>query len=125
VFEELAWFGGFSTWFIGSDLEHSYRVIDKPAQYTIANWYEANPTTDTTAPANVTGTSKVSTDTTATLSWVNPTATDFSHVNIYRDNEYIGATASGSFADAGLVVNETYQYLLTSEDVAGNESAGV
>src|SRR5690606_13605418 len=78
VFEELAWFGGFCTWFIGSDLEHSYRVIDKPSQYTIANWYEANPTTDTTAPANVTGSSKVSTDITATLSWVNPTATHFS-----------------------------------------------
>lgn len=81
-------------------------------------------TADTTPPANVTGLSESSTNTTITLNWTNPSDIDFNHCNIYRDGTKVGQTSSTSFTDMDLLGATNYSYKVTSVDNTGNESSG-
>ena len=65
-----------------------------------------------------------------TLTWVNPTVSDFDLVEIYRNNTNNSSTASligvlrGSlFVDSPLGINQKYYYWLKSVDRTGNKSA--
>ncbi|PGK52226.1 hypothetical protein CN918_31030 [Priestia megaterium] len=59
-----------------------------------------------------------------TLSWSNPTSTEFDSVNIYRDGVKIGQITSNSFTDTNLQSDVTYTYTLSIVDERGRESEG-
>lgn len=87
---------------------------------------------DTTAPAVPTALAATSGINTITLSWVNPTDSDFSNVKILRKTTGAYAqiaTVSGgpglaaSFSNGGLAANTQYFYRIKSVDFSGNQSA--
>lgn len=82
--------------------------------------------TDTTPPAEVTSLAETHGFTTANLTWVNPTTSDFSHVRILRNGVQIATNQTGtSYADSGLATGTQYTYLLKTVDTTGNQSTGV
>ncbi len=82
-------------------------------------------TSDTTAPtvpANLSGTSTLSTQ--VSLSW--GASTDNIGVAGYRvsrNSVQVGTTASTTFVDTGLIASTTYSYTVAAFDAAGNVSA--
>jgi chitodextrinase len=85
----------------------------------------ADPTPDIVAPAEVTNLTETHTDTTATLSWTNPTDTDLDNINIYRDSVLIHSELVETFQDTGLTPVTAYAYSIKTVDTSGNESDGV
>jgi chitodextrinase len=80
---------------------------------------------DTTPPGEVTNLAETHTDTTADLTFTNPTDADFSHVKVYRDTVLVGDNiTTGSFSDTGLTSGSSYTYKVTTIDTLGNESLG-
>lgn len=87
---------------------------------------------DTTAPAEVKDPKATAGDTKVTLSWTNPTDSDFNGVEVYRseDTKSIGskvkttAKADTSYEDTGLTNGKVYYYTFKSVDATGNVSAG-
>lgn len=88
---------------------------------------------DTTPPANPTSVTATAGIEKVTLSWVNPTDTDFNHIAIYRSTvsgevgTKIGQTAAVAtiiYEDTGLTAGTVYYYTLRSVDNLNNESVG-
>jgi hypothetical protein len=85
-----------------------------------------DPPPDTTPPSEVTNLSESHTDTTIDLSWTNPTDSDFSHCNVYRDGSLVQSNVTSvSYGESGLLDNTSYTYKITTVDSTGNESTGV
>ena len=82
-------------------------------------------TADITPPAEVTNLSGTHTETTVSLTWINPTTSDFNHANVYRNSSLLGNSAGGSYSDSGLVGGTSYTYKVTTVDNSGNESTGL
>ncbi|MBI2263281.1 carboxypeptidase regulatory-like domain-containing protein [Candidatus Berkelbacteria bacterium] len=89
----------------------------------------ANP--DTTAPSAPTDIKATAGDAKVTLSWTNPTNSDFDHINIYRSTTSgtLGSkikSTSGktitSHEDTGLTNGTTYYYTVKAVDTSSNES---
>lgn len=89
-----------------------------------AGYYSVTPTSvsftiSQIAAVNLTGTAVQNT---ALLDWEYPTTTfQIDHYNIYKDSVYIGRVA-GTFATIAVVVAGTYEFVITSVDIVGNES---
>lgn len=87
---------------------------------------------DTTPAAEVKDAKATAGDTKVTLSWTNPTDSDFDSVEIYRstatttigDKIKTTAKADTSYDDTGLTNGTAYYYTFKSRDTAGNVSAG-
>lgn len=81
---------------------------------------------DTTAPDEVSNLAETHTDTSATLTWTNPTNQDFAYTNIYKDGvlivEQLHAT---TWSDSGLTSSTPYTYTIKTVDMVGNESLGM
>ena len=90
------------------------------------------PPSDRTPPDDVTNLVVTSGDRVVTLTWANPKATDFDHVQISRSTTDIGAEPqivyrgnAPSFRDKGVQNGVEYRYIVTAVDKSGNDSAGV
>jgi hypothetical protein len=84
----------------------------------------ASTTTDTTPPGEVTGLSETHTDTEVTLSWTNPTDSDFSKVKLYKDGAFVAEGSLTSYIFSGLMPSTSYTFEVTTVDSSGNESLG-
>jgi len=84
---------------------------------------------DTTAPSAPTSVSSTGEFEQSTVSWTNPTATDFSHVDVYGSNSsgsgysLIGKSGGTTFTEANLSTGVTRYYKLKAVDFTGNQSA--
>jgi len=84
---------------------------------------------DTTAPSPPTSVSSTGEFEQSTVSWTNPTATDFSHVDVYGSNSsgsgysLIGKSGGTTFTEANLSTGVTRYYKLKAVDFTGNQSA--
>jgi HYR domain len=106
-------------------------VLPKPAQGTTPPLLP--PSRDNKPPANVTGVTAKSGDARVTLTWTNPTDSDFDHTEISRTTQ-TGFKATGtvvyrgtgtSFTNRGLRNGVEYRYVIATVDKTGNASAGV
>ena len=83
---------------------------------------------DTTAPSAPTSVSAKDEFEQATVSWVNPTVDDFSHVDVYGSNSsgsgfaLIGKSAGTTFTEPELGTGVTRYYKLKAVDYTGNAS---
>lgn len=88
---------------------------------------------DTTAPSEPTGVSSADkkSDGAVTITWTNPTDSDFNQVNIYRSTNpgTLGdkihtttAVTTTTYEDTGLTNGTIYYYTVRAVDVSGNES---
>lgn len=84
-------------------------------------------TADSTAPDEVVNLSGSATTDTISLSWENPTNSDFSHVNLYyNDGTVIATNVTGTTYDiTGLASDTSYTIVVKTVDTTGNESTGV
>jgi Domain of unknown function (DUF4959) len=83
---------------------------------------------DITPPGNVTGLTATPKNGAVQLNWTNPTDSDFSALNIYRDGQKVVYKLSSEFDSrlmSGLINGETYNFKVTTVDNDGNESSGV
>ena len=84
---------------------------------------------DTTAPSAPTSVSSTGEFEQVTVSWTNPTATDFSRVDVYGSNSsgsgysLIGKSGGTTFTEANLSTGVTRYYKLKAVDYTGNQSA--
>lgn len=93
-------------------------------------YLSASPTSaiDTTAPSAPTSVSAKDEFEQATISWVNPTVDDFSHVDVYGSNSsssgfaLIGTSAGTTFTEPELGTGVTRYYKLKAVDYTGNAS---
>jgi len=90
------------------------------------------PPTDRTPPGDVTDVVVTSGDGVVTLTWVNPKASDFDHVEIVRSTTSVGSAtqvvysgSATSFRDKLVLNGIEYRYVIKAVDKAGNDSAGV
>ncbi len=88
---------------------------------------------DTTPPSNPTNVTATAGVEKITLTWSNPTDSDFDHVNVYRSTTsgqtgtLVASTTSSavtSYEDTGLTGGTVYYYVLKAVDSTGNESTG-
>lgn len=83
------------------------------------------PVVDTTAPAEVAGLASGDvTTTSAEITWTNPSDPDFSKVNLYKDNSFVGDVSGTRYVFSGLTPNTTYVFTAKTVDATGNESQG-
>lgn len=87
--------------------------------------FTTNEPPDIIAPDDITNLVETHNSESVTLTWNDPTNTDFSHVNIYKNNLKIGSSTSGQYNDSPLNPETMYSYLLKTVDINGNESTGV
>ena len=96
-----------------------------------SDWSTAVETrSDTTAPATPTGVTAAmsSTANAIDVNWTDSAEPDLSHYRLYVGGaggpyQFAGATTQSAFTHAGLTVWQTYAYVVTAVDMAGNESA--
>lgn len=60
-----------------------------------------------------------------TLSWENPTDSDFNRVAIYRDRNYVASTTNSTYTNTALAWDTEYTYTLYAVDNTGNYSEPV
>jgi PKD repeat protein len=115
-----------------------YRLFVRPSPtarsaVSLTRTLTAKSPVDTTAPGQVTALAATVTDTSVTLTWVNPTAPDFTGVTIRRavgpvapatrnDGTAVtgGPTTPTSYADTGLTAATEYSYSVFAHDGALN-----
>jgi chitodextrinase len=87
---------------------------------------ESPAETDTQAPAEVTTILSERKDNKLTLTWINPTDEDFTHVNIYTKGSptAIKQDIKASSVQIDQKPNETITYIIKTVDSNGNESTG-
>ena len=92
------------------------------------------PPRDNKPPASVTGVTAKAGDARVTLTWKNPTDSDFDHTEISRTTTQTGFKATGTvvysgkgttYTDRGLRNGVEYRYVIATIDKTGNASAGV
>ena len=91
----------------------------------------ATPTaaTDTTAPNVPSSVSATGQFEAISVNWTNPTASDFSHVDVYQSTSsggtyaLVGKSSGTSFVKVGLSTTTTYYYKVKAVDFTGNQSA--
>lgn len=82
--------------------------------------------TDNTPPSEVSNLSESKTSKSMTLSWINPSDYDFSHVTILRNGVQVATNITGTYyVDSNLTANTQYTYLVKTVDKTGNQSAGL
>jgi len=89
---------------------------------------------DTTPPGNVTNVKIVSTPSGITISWTNPTDTDFDYIRVIRsEDRYYADPFTGHlvyegtgnyFTDVNVVEGQKYFYVIFTRDKPGNYSSG-
>jgi len=80
---------------------------------------------DLIAPQNITNVKNVVSDDTIQFSYLLPIDSDFSHLQVYRNNELIAPNVQlASFVDEGLDYETSYTYSFKSVDTSGNISEG-
>lgn len=82
-------------------------------------------TVDSIPPSDVSNVTTTSTHNSVSLSWNNPTDSDFSHVIIIRNGVEIATITGESYQDNNLNENTNYTYVIQSVDDAGNTANGV
>ena len=96
-----------------------------------SSYVAASPTaaTDTTAPSVPSSVSATGQIQAISINWTNPTAADFSHVDVYQSTtssgtySLVGKSSGTSFVKVGLSVTTTYYYKVKAVDFTGNQSA--
>ena len=91
----------------------------------------ATPTaaTDTTAPNVPSSVSATGQFEAISVNWTNPTASDFSHVDVYQSTSsggtyaLVGKSSGTSFVKVGLSTTTAYYYKVKAVDFTGNQSA--
>ena len=90
------------------------------------------PPTDRTPPDDVTNVVVTSGDGVVTITWANPKASDFNHVEISRSTTAVGSAtqvvysgSATSFRDKLVLNGVEYRYIIKAVDKAGNDSEGV
>lgn len=94
-------------------------------------YVSATPTaaTDTTAPNVPSSVSATGQFGAISVNWTNPTASDFSHVDVYQSTSsggtyaLVGKSSGTSFVKVGLSPTTTYYYKVKAVDFTGNQSA--
>ena len=94
-------------------------------------YVSATPTaaTDTTAPNVPSSVSATGQFEAISVNWTNPTASDFSHVDVYQSTSsggtyaLVGKSSGTSFVKVGLSPTTTYYYKVKAVDFTGNQSA--
>ncbi|MFC4323686.1 fibronectin type III domain-containing protein [Litchfieldia salsa] len=99
------------------------------AYQTTANAYELGlfglEIPDTIPPSEITDLSITSTTSSVEASYILPSDEDFSHLEIYRDNQLLKSDyTSNTFQDVNLEGSREYTYKIISVDVNGNKSKG-
>lgn len=80
---------------------------------------------DLIAPQNITSVENVVSDTSIQFSYLLPIDSDFSHLQVYRNNQLIAPNVQlASFVDEGLDYETSYTYSFKSVDTSGNISEG-
>lgn len=80
---------------------------------------------DLIAPQNITNVENVVSDDSIQFSYLLPIDSDFSHLQVYRNNELIAPNVQlASFIDEGLDYETSYTYSFKSVDTSGNISEG-
>lgn len=96
-----------------------------------SSYVAASPTaaTDTTAPSVPSSVSATGQFEAISVNWTNPTASDFSHVDVYQSTSsggtyaLVGKSSGTSFVKVGLSTTTTYYYKVKAVDFTGNQSA--
>lgn len=115
----------------GTTYYYVIRAYDTSGGNADASQVSATPQ-DTTTPSNPSNVSVASGDSQLTLSWTNPTDSDFNGIQIYRSTSSttIGtlitttSKTTTSYTDTGLNNSTTYYYTLKAVDTTGNASSG-
>ena len=96
------------------------------AYTTVASITVAGDTVAPNVPSNISASGAFRS---VSVNWTNPTASDFSHVEVYRSvtntsssSSLISTTAADYFVDAPLAGDSTFYYWLKSVDYSGNKS---
>jgi hypothetical protein len=112
---------------VSKDNISTYTFSSVSKDHSIEAFFGALPTSIDN-PTDLVGTAG---DSQITLSWVNPSTTYFSHIEIYRSikagdiGSQINSTEIGStYTDSGLINGTTYYYTLKAVDTLGNISSG-
>lgn len=80
---------------------------------------------DLIAPQNITSVDTIVSDDSIQFSYLLPIDSDFSHLQVYRNNELIAPNVQlSSFIDEGLEYETSYTYSFKSVDMSGNVSEG-
>src|SRR5690606_10867767 len=80
---------------------------------------------DTTPPAEVTGLIRTYESNNVILNWTNPSDSDFSHVNIYKNGAILQENVmTQTYTDLGISTNVEYTYTVRTVDTKGNMSSG-
>ena len=116
---------------IATNVEFSFRVRGINEIGVKSAWVSISATAvgDTDPPALPTSLSVTGGLQTLTVAWVNPTETDFSHVEIFESSSnsfassvLIGKSASSNFVSSGYGYGVTRYFWLKSVDFSGNKS---
>lgn len=118
----------------GSTLESNVILNDGLGTDILSGVYNARFTLDGTPPPNVSGFTATAGDGQISLSWTNPTATDFAGVRIlrktgsypadYNDGTVVYDNSGTSYINTGLTNGTTYYYKAFSRDAVLNYSSG-
>jgi hypothetical protein len=105
--------------------QYTVRTVDLSGNESQGVGLTVTTDADLIPPAEITGVTEAHTDTTVNFTWTNPTDSDFSHINVYRDGVWVGKSSTGVYSDPGLTAATLYAYRFAAVDLSGNESLGV
>lgn len=89
------------------------------------DFFTAENVIDLTPPGEITALNFSETHENIRFTYELPTDTDFSQVEIYKDNEFLGTTEKNFYTVNGLEAETLYNFKFVTVDVRGNKSVGI
>jgi hypothetical protein len=124
-------FTRFNANYVEIDLNPNTTFSGAFSYYVTSNIFYITPDfvigpSDTTSPANVTALTESHSYNSVTLTWVNPTDTDFNGTKIYQDGVFLTTVPKGTstYTVTGATAGTSYVFKVTSVDNVPNESSG-
>jgi chitodextrinase len=105
--------------------QYTVKTVDTSGNESVGVGLSLTTDADLIPPGEITGLTEAHTDTIVDFAWTNPTDSDFSHINVYRDGVSIGQSSTGVYRDSGLAAATLYAYRFEAVDTSGNKSLGV
>ena len=108
----------------GKTYVYTIKSIDETGNVSSGQTLITKTSVDKTPPNEVSNLKETHNDRNVTLTWDNPTNSDFDRVIVYRDGIAIGYSKTGTFTDTVTKSNQKYTYTIKTIDQIGNTSSG-